>query len=157
MAIQIDILRHGKALPVGSAGDRSRSLSPEGIRSLAALAERLEAAAWRPDRVFTSPYDRARQSAEIVAGATPRGLDVEALASLEPDREPTDVMDSLARLGITEGHVLLVGHQPLLGRLVGWLTGTDRDMSPGMMVRIDCLDGACPRGGRVTDVLAPEG
>ena len=69
MALTLDLLRHGFALPAAAADDRQRVLSPAGIRGLEALAAHLSRESWRPDRIFSSPYARAQQSAGIVAGA----------------------------------------------------------------------------------------
>jgi phosphohistidine phosphatase len=152
----LDILRHGQALPAGPDGDRLRALAPAGTRALEALAAHLAREAWRPDRVFTSPYLRARQTAGIVAGAALPALQVEPLRALESEREPTEVLEALARHGAVAGHVLLVGHQPLLGLLVGHLTGAERGLAPGALVRVHCPRGLRPGTGRVTLTLAPE-
>jgi phosphohistidine phosphatase len=156
VTLVLDLLRHGQALPAGPEGDRQRALAPVGARGLAALAARLAREAWRPDRVFTSPFLRARQTAGIVAGAALQAVPLEPLRALESEREPSEVLEALARHGVTAGHVLLVGHQPLLGLLVGHLTGAERGLSPGTLVRVHCPQGARPGSCRVTLTLAPE-
>ena len=156
MALTLDLLRHGLALPAGAAGDRQRVLSPAGVRGLAALAAQLVREAWRPDRVFSSPYARAQQSAGIAAGAAAPPVAVEILPDLEPECEPSDVLDALTLRGVMSGHVLLVGHQPLLGQLVGHLTGVEQGLSPGMLVRVHCPQGMEHGSGRITLTLAPE-
>ena len=157
MAITLDLLRHGLALPAGTAGDQQRVLSPAGISGIEALAAHLTREAWRPDRIFSSPYARAQQSARIVAGAATPSLEVELLRALEPEREPSDVVDALTVRGVMSGHVLLVGHQPLLGQLAGHLTGVEHGLSPGMLVRVHCPQGLGQGSGRITLTLAPEG
>ncbi len=155
LALTLDLLRHGLALPAGAAGDRHRVLSPAGVRGLEALRERLAGEGWRPDRVFSSPYQRARQSAGIVAAASVPPVEVELLRDLEPEHDAADVLDALGTLGARAGHVLLVGHQPLLGLLVGRLTGSERGLSPGMLVRVHCPWDAGQGSGRITRVLEP--
>ena len=157
MALTLDFLRHGLALPAGAAGDRQRVLSPAGVRGLESLAAHLARETWRPDRVFSSPYARAQQSAGIVAGAAAPPVAVEILPDLEPEREPSDVVDALTVRGVMSGHVLLVGHQPLLGQLAGHLTGVEHGLSPGMLVRVHCPQGLGQGSGRITLTLAPEG
>lgn len=108
------------------------------------------------DHAYCSPLRRARETAAIIcreAGAPPPP---EALACLEPDAEPSDVLDALSDLGVTRGRVLLVGHQPLLGRLVGHLTGRERGLSPGTLLRIECPMGAGQGVCRLTSALEPE-
>ena len=155
MSLTLDFLRHGLALPAGATGDRQRALSPAGIRGLESLLAHLAREAWRPDRVFSSPYLRARQSGELVAAAAAPPVAVETLDALEPERESSEVLDALARFGITAGHVLLVGHQPLLGQLVGHLTGVEQGLSPGMLVRVHCPQRLGQGSGRITLTLAP--
>jgi phosphohistidine phosphatase len=156
MALTLDLLRHGLALPAGAAGDPQRVLSPAGIRGLETLMAYLTREAWRPDRIFSSPYLRTLQSAQIVAGAAIPPVEVEVLRDLEPERESSEVLDALTRLGIAEGHILVVGHQPLLGLLVGCLTGSEKGFSPGMLVRVHCPQGPGPGSGRVMLALEPE-
>jgi phosphohistidine phosphatase len=155
MALTLDLLRHGLALPAGDAGDHQRVLSPAGISGIEALAAHLARDRWRPDRVFSSPYARARQTAVIVAGAAAAPVTIELLHDLEPEREPSEVLDALARLGITAGHILMVGHQPLLGLLAFRLSGVEKGFSPGMLVRIHCPQGPGRRNGQVTLTLEP--
>ena len=156
MTLTLDLLRHGLALPAGAAGDRQRVLSPAGIRGLESLLARLVREAWRPDRIFSSPYARAQQSAGIVAGAAAPPVAIETLRALAPEHEPADVLDALARLGITAGHILLVGHQPLLGLLAGHLTGVEQGLAPGMLVRIHCPQGSGQGNGQILLTLATE-
>ena len=156
MALTLDLLRHGSALPAGAFGDRQRVLSPAGMRGLESLRARFAREGWRPDRILSSPYARARQSAGIVAGAATPPVAVEILRALEPEREPSDVLDALARLRIAAGHVLVVGHQPLLGLLVGRLTGLERGFAPGTLVRVACPQGPAQGSGRTVLTLDPE-
>ena len=156
MAITVDILRHGEALPRGEAGESERRLSPTGVRCLSELAGRLALEGWKPDHVFSSPLLRARESAGIVARAASPTPAVETLKALEPDAEPAEVLDALATNGATAGHVLIVGHQPLLGRLVGHLTGAETGLAPGMLVRVECPNGLDRASGKVVLTIPPQ-
>jgi phosphohistidine phosphatase len=155
MGLTLDLLRHGRALPAGPSGDRERALSPEGVRGLASLAAHLARGGWHPDRVFSSPYARAQHSARIVAAAAVAPVPIEILSALEPEREPAEVLEALVRHGVTAGHVLVVGHQPLLGRLVGYLTGIEQGLSTGALVRVHCPRGTDPGSGRITPTGDP--
>jgi len=149
MAVALDLLRHAQAVPAGPDGDRRRGLSPEGRRGLTALAARLARQGWRPDRVFSSPYARALDSARIVAGAAAPPVEVETLEALEPGNAPTELLAALRRRGVTGGHVLLVGHQPLLGLLARCLTGVEPGIAPGALVRIQCPGELDPGTGQI--------
>jgi phosphohistidine phosphatase len=134
----LDLLRHGDALPAADGGDESRRLSPRGERDLERLALHLAGLRWRPDRAFTSPLVRARDSARIVLRPAAAELAPTVMDALRPDGEPAGVVDALIEAGSTDGHVLLVGHQPLLGVLAGSLTGGEAPgLAPGDLVRVE--------------------
>jgi phosphohistidine phosphatase len=150
----LDVLRHGEALPPGIDGDAVRPLSPAGQRALRRLAGELSTRAWRPERVFSSPLRRALETSYIVVDSIP--CRVETLEALRPDGEPMEVLRALEEAEALDGHVLLIGHQPLLGLLVAWLTGAQEPgFHPATLLRIEC-DGGLRRGsGRLTLALHP--
>jgi len=132
----LDLLRHGEALPAAHGEDASRRLSPRGRADLERLAAHLSGMGWCPDRAFTSPLARALDSALIALGGT--AVSAEVMDALRPECDPAAVLDALALEGSTEGHVLLVGHQPQLGLLGGLLTGGPAPgLAPGSLVRIE--------------------
>jgi phosphohistidine phosphatase len=151
----LDILRHGEAEPAGASGDEARALSPAGRMAMAALAATLAGEGWRPGRIFSSPLKRARQTAEMVRGAARDAPPIERLGELGADREPHEVLTALAAHGATAGHVLLVTHQPLAGRLTAILTGKEAGFRPGTLVRIELDAGLVPRRGRVVRTIPP--
>jgi len=93
---------------------------------------------WRPDRAFTSPLARARDSALIALGRTAPAVTAEVMDALRPECDPAAVLEALAERGSVDGHMLLVGHQPLLGLLGGLLTGGPaQGFAPGGLLRIE--------------------
>jgi phosphohistidine phosphatase len=156
ISLALDLMRHGDALPAGAGGDSARKLSPAGIRELERLGLHLSRLGWRPDHVFASPFIRARESAKIVLQHVP-DLRVERLDALSPDRDPKDVVAALGEQEIIQGHVVLVGHQPLLGRLATWLTGRGAPaLPPGTLMRLE-LEGPIIAGAaELRWVLRPE-
>jgi phosphohistidine phosphatase len=134
----LDLLRHGAALPAAHGGDEARRLSPRGRADLERLAAHLAGMGWRPDRVFASPLLRARDSAVIALREATPNLVAQEMDALRPGSDPGAVLQALAKEGSTEGHVCLVGHQPLLGLLGGLLTGGPAlGFAPGTLVRIE--------------------
>jgi phosphohistidine phosphatase len=119
------------------------------------LAASLVNEGWRPDRIFSSPLLRARQTAEIVREGT-SAPQVDELDELLAEGEPAEVLAALRAHGAVTGHVLLVTHQPLAGRLAGLLTGEEPGFSPGTLVRIECATGLGPGRGRVIYVIDPK-
>lgn len=119
----IYLLRHGIAEDPGPGQpDEQRALTPKGL-------DRLEkaAAAWQklvppPQLVLTSPYLRARQTAEIFAKAVGYGDDPRHDESLVPHGRIEQALATLEGelLSRTES-VAIVGHEPHLGYLLGSL------------------------------------
>jgi len=151
-----ELLRHGAALPAGAEGDGARRLTPAGRRALEQLASTLAAEGWRPDRVFTSPLLRARESARIVLEPTVPGLEPEMLDELATASAPESLIELLGELGVNDGRVLLVGHQPLIGQLAHFLEGgRERAVSPGAFLRLECPEGLRAGRCRVTWYFRP--
>jgi phosphohistidine phosphatase len=153
--LRVDVLRHGEAEPAGEGGDAARRLSPAGRGVCAALGASLAVEGGRPDRIFTSPLVRARQTAEIVRAALQLAPAIERLDELLPDAEPSDVLAALRAHGVSKGHVLLVTHQPLAGRLTALLAGDAHAFRPGGLVRIECEPELAPGQGRVIRAIEP--
>ena len=156
MPLVLDLLRHGEALPAAESGDEGRRLSPRGKHDLERLGRHLATLGWRPDRAFASPLMRARDSARIVLAQAASDLDAVAWEALRPDVEPAQVEAALVREGLVSGHLLLVGHQPLLGELARWLTGAAVPAwGPGDLVRIEFTGPPAAGAGRSTWRVGP--
>ncbi len=121
------LLRHAIAVERGTPGfarDADRPLTPEGEEKMREAAEGMKRFGLRFDRLFASPYLRARGTAEIVAAVI--GGSVEFNDALTPDGDPREVLRLLRALPERESSILLVGHEPYLSRLLSTtLTGTD--------------------------------
>jgi len=152
----LDLLRHGEAAAAGAGGDAERPLTERGRDTIRAQAQRLKREGWRPGRIFASPLPRALESAAIVLQTAGVALEVEPLPELLPDHEPSQLLDALAAHGAEHGHVVLVGHQPLLGRLASRLAGQEPELPTGGLIRIECPRGASAGAGRIVYVLKPE-
>jgi phosphohistidine phosphatase len=156
MPLIIDLVRHGEALPSAAGGDAARPLSAAGRAAIERLRERLAADGWSPDRILASPLLRARQTAELLVAAARPAPAIEISAALEPDQDPAAVLDVIAPLGTDDGHIVLVTHQPLVGRLAIELTGREAGFSPGTFARVSCAAESFPRGGELVRLLRPE-
>lgn len=87
------------------------------------------------DLVATSPFERARATADLVAKAmaAPPPVSIDALIA---GRRPGGLLRWLARQG--EKRIVLVGHEPDLGRLAALLVGGEG--APPLAIR---KGGAC--------------
>ncbi len=125
--MDIVLMRHGRAIERGSGPDEQRVLTPDGIKRLGRALPGLHQVVPHIDQVVTSPLQRARQTADLVAEGY--GIPVTELAALSPGGDTRAITRWLAR---REGDVfLLVGHEPDLGRLASWyLTGSSESFLP---------------------------
>lgn len=133
-----------------------RRLSDRGRADLERLAAHLAGIGWRPDRAFTSPLSRARESARIALRGSVPAPELQVTDALRPDADPTAVAPALVAAGAGAGHVLLVAHQPLLGLLAAHLTGAPAPgFAPGTLVRIEFGGPPDPGTGSLRWRLAP--
>ena len=117
------IVRHG---PAGDPDewerqgkdDRLRPLTPKGKKEVRKAAAGLVRLVPALDLIATSPWLRAAQTAEIVNKEY--GVDVEEVEQLTSDHRPEDLSPWLSRQRGRE-MVALVGHEPHLGLLMGYL------------------------------------
>jgi phosphohistidine phosphatase len=139
--MQLVFFRHGIADP-DVTPDSERPLTEEGRRKTRAAAEGLSKLEIPFDKIFTSPWRRAAQTAAIIAEVLSSGAPME-LPELAGNRSVKELLDALARRNA--GHVLLVGHQPLLGNTVAHLLGAEGKCevnlrkSGGCAVQVDSL------------------
>jgi phosphohistidine phosphatase len=128
-AVRLYLVRHAKAAP--GDPDELRPLTAEGREQARLLAGRL--AAEQPEAVVTSPLLRARETAELLARAC--GLQAEPDDRLAPGATPDEVRATASGRG---ERVVVVGHQPDLGRVVAALTGgAEPPFPPAGMAVID--------------------
>jgi phosphohistidine phosphatase len=123
--VHLLLAQHGHALP--KEADPDRPLSEQGRADVEAVAGRLARAGVHAGRVLHSGKTRARQTAEILAGAVATGVPVEARAGLDPNDDPKPVEKECA--GWQED-VLLVGHMPFVARLAARLCGARKGREP---------------------------
>ena len=116
--MDIWLLRHAAAEGRAASGrDADRALTPEGLVRAEAVARGLARLEPTISRVLSSPYLRARQTAEAAA----RALGIAEVArsrALEPEADPEEILREVSG---GAGDALLVGHQPHLGALLGRL------------------------------------
>ena len=131
------LLRHGKAEERSpDHTDPSRRLTLRGEDDIANLARLLAALEVRPDAIFTSPYVRTLQTAQIMAD----GLQLTDALSVEPTLASghfdIDGLQELAEANGGKAHLMFVGHEPDLSELVGQLCGAVCEMKPGGLAYI---------------------
>ncbi len=122
----VTIVRHAHAEKHdGDVEDFERRLDKRGRREAEQMADLAHALGVRPDHVVSSPAVRAISTAKEFA----RSLGFPLQRIRHDDRiylaERTTLATILRSAPVAARHVLLVGHNPGVSRLVAWLSGED--------------------------------
>lgn len=137
--MEIWLLRHAAAEDRATSGhDSDRTLTEDGHRRAREVARGLAALEPGIELILTSPFWRARQTAEPAAQALKLSGKLRETRALEPDRDPSEVLEEVRAEGVEA--VLLVGHEPhlgaLLGRLVAGAPGLEIPMKKAAVARV---------------------
>lgn len=127
--MQVVLFRHGiaedrEAFAQTGRPDSERPLTDQGMRRTRQAADGLASILPGASVVAASPYERARQTADIVEGACAaagRPPERAVLDALQPGGEPLAICRWLADRPAADAAVL-VGHEPDLSGLMAWLT-----------------------------------
>lgn len=144
--MRLYFLRHGLAgdSTTWAGADEQRPLTPEGVARMQASARTISTLELELDEIVTSPYVRARQTADIVAAQL--GLPVTPHASMVPGFN-FPAMERLLNTRLQAGALLLVGHEDDFSQLIGRLIGGGRVvMKKGSLARVDLLQLQPPAG-----------
>lgn len=143
--MEIWLLRHAVAERDSKDGrDESRPLTSEAVERMKLAGPRI--ARLIPDlkAILTSPLLRAKQTAEPVAHALGSKVPLLESDALTPEARPDEILSEIA--GRKLDCVLLVGHMPHLGYLLGYLATGREDaflkMKKGSLARIECESSA---------------
>jgi len=129
--VLLHVLRHAEAEEVSPSGrDQDRRLTDDGRRRMKAVAKAIARLDPGYDAVLVSPLVRSRQTAEPVAEACGFRKALVETRALLPNADPVELLHELARL--KPATVLVVGHQPHLGRLLGFLLSGRGDLEVPM-------------------------
>jgi phosphohistidine phosphatase len=130
--MKIHILRHGIAVmrnDLEVKNDAERQLTPKGKRQLRQTAAAMKTMGLRFDLILSSPYLRAKQTAEIVAESLKLKRQLRFSDTLAPDGSPTNLIRQLNELKPAPENILLVGHEPYLSCLISVLTTGGMDLT----------------------------
>lgn len=138
------LMRHGLAVEPGTPGfktDADRALTGKGRRQMRKIAGALAEMELEFDLILSSPFVRARQTAEIVAATLKLKKHLKFSNALAVGGEPAILLRQLERLKPLPENLLLVGHEPGLSRLLSiLLTGNTRlnvDFKKGGLCKLE--------------------
>lgn len=159
--MELYFFRHGIAVDRADpnvTSDRDRPLTPDGMKKTHAAAEGLARMDIPFDKILTSPWIRALQTARILAEVLGMSDRVEELEELSGDRSVDDLLAGLTRHRAAQ-HLLLVGHQPLLGAGIAFLltggTGMEVDLKKSGACAIE-VDRLTSKSGAMRWMLTPK-
>ena len=137
---ELYLIRHAIAEDRGEAwpDDSKRPLTADGAARMKKTARGLARLEVAIDLLLTSPYVRARQTAEIVAAALEPHPTIVSVDSLAPGGAYAAVTADLQKHG-RKPRLGLVGHEPGMGELAARLIGSRHPVpfKKGAVCRID--------------------
>ena len=129
---KIVILRHGIAAEPGTPGyeeDSQRPLTREGVTEMRRIAKAMKVLGLEFDLILSSPYVRARQTAEIVAEGLGLQKKPQFSAGLRCGADPRALLQELKQKHSEKECVLLVGHEPFLSEFISLLISGNKNCS----------------------------
>ena len=158
--MKLFILRHGAAGQRNLRkypNDAARPLTSAGKRETLRIARRLFKDKVEFDQIISSPFIRARQTAEIVAKVYTR--DVRFTPHLTPDGLMPELIKYVNRTCKDADSVVLVGHEPYLSTLISVLIsgkeGANIRLKKGGMLKMDVGSLRFGRCARLDWLLTP--
>jgi phosphohistidine phosphatase len=107
--------------------DAERKLTDEGKKKTRKSAKGLKAMGAAPTRILTSPYQRAKETAAIVADVL--GIDASKVTltdALLPEAAPYAIFHALYAFHATDEEVMCVGHAPNVDKVIAVTLTGDR-------------------------------
>jgi len=151
--MQLFVIRHAIAEDAQPGqDDASRELTPDGERKLKKVVKGLRRLDIELDRILTSPWRRATQSAILLQ---PLCDDAPLSTDLLAQSPKAELLALIAELSETTA---VVGHEPWLGELVAWLAFGDTRHAEALELKKGCvvwLEGTCVPGGMTLRAILP--
>ena len=159
--MELYFLRHGIAgeqKRASSTEDAERTLTPEGIEQIKKVAKCMKEMKLSLKAVISSPFVRARQTAEIAAKTVGFSGEIILSEALIPDAGFDGFFELLKKQG-SKGNLLFVGHIPSLANFVSTLIsrgGASVDFKKGGLCRVDTLDADLSIPSELKWLVTPE-
>jgi len=152
--MKLYLIQHGEAK--SEAEDPERSLTAKGETEVVAVSKMAGGLQIRPSKIYYSGKLRAKQTAEIIAGALKIS---DSLVQPAPGLNPNDdIHPWVERISKEREDLMLVGHLPFLEKLTSFLLCGDE--KAGLVLfrygAIVCLDQKGDKGWAVRWILTPE-
>jgi phosphohistidine phosphatase len=159
--MRLYVIRHAEAAPHGQEGierDEDRPLTAAGQEQSRRVGQALRARGVKLDQMLTSPLLRAKQTADgIVAGWGDEPPPLKECEYLAPGNKKKKLMRELLAVGGEA--VAVVGHNPDLTELIGWLIGEKAATVSLAKAGLACIEfegSPCKECGVLTWLVTPE-
>jgi phosphohistidine phosphatase len=132
--MKIYLIRHSNAVDPGTPGyedDSLRPLTENGRDKMKKIASALKKLDVKPDLIVSSPYIRAKQTAEVLAKVLKFKSELVFSDALVPMGKPEDIIGEINEK-YNVGELVLVGHEPCFSSLVGTLIAGNPDLTMTM-------------------------
>jgi phosphohistidine phosphatase len=130
-SMKIYLIRHSNAVDLGTPGyddDSQRPLTEKGRDKMNGIASALRKLKVEPNLIVSSPYVRARQTAEILAKVLKFKKGLSFSEALIPMGNPEDMIGEInEKYSVDE--LVLVSHEPCISNLVATLIAGSPDIS----------------------------
>jgi len=144
--VNLYVLRHAEAVPRGTPGyrhDSDRPLTKDGVNTMRRAAKGMRRLKLDFDLILSSPYVRARRTAEITAEVLGAKEKLKFSDHLASDGDSRKLVAELNRDYPGRENVLLVGHEPHLSQLIcvliGCRSGTALTLKKGGLCKLSVV------------------
>ncbi len=123
-------LRHAKAVERSIRSklpDHTRALTPEGEEKMRLVGRGIRRLELSFALILSSPYLRARRTAEILADILKEPDRLKLSANLAPDGDPKELVSELNSYRRRLDSVVLVGHEPYFSEMISRLISGDKN------------------------------
>ena len=149
------VIRHAIAEDAApDQADSDRALTDDGERKMKKVVKGLKRLDVQFDRILTSPWRRAAQTALLLENLCDEPPLATDLLAKVPSAE------LLALIAEMHETTAVVGHEPWLGELIAWLAFGDQRHGEGLELKkggVVWLEGSCVPGGMTLQAILPPG
>jgi len=129
------ILRHGKAEAHDATHDKQRALEDRGKHDAVKMGELIKEKIGVPDLIVSSDATRAQQTAELAAKAAGYKHHIDYKPEIY-DASLTTLINVVQALPESKNKVLIVGHNPGLVDLAGYLINDDLSLPTAGLIHL---------------------
>lgn len=132
--MKLYLIRHSNAIDPGTPDyedDSQRPLTEKGRDKMHKIASALKGLGVKPNLIISSPYIRARQTADILAKVLKYKPELTINEALIPMGNADDIIGEInEKYSVDE--LMLVGHEPCLSGLIGMLIAGNPEIDVNM-------------------------